>query len=57
MKRILTFILIAIGIFTIGFFSGRHNTIINAKLHSITDTTYTIDFNGSIHSYIGGTTQ
>ena len=56
MKRIIAIILIAISIFTIGFFSCRHYTIIGAKLNSINtdEDTYTIEFNGSIHYYTGG---
>ena len=55
MKRIIALILVAISIFAIGFFYGRHYTIIGAKLNNINtdESTYTIDFNGSIHSYTG----
>lgn len=55
MKRIITLVIVAISIFAIGFFSGRHYTIIGAKLNSINtdESTYTIDFNGSIHYYTG----
>lgn len=55
MKRIIALILVAISIFAIGFFYGRHYTIIGAKLNSINtdEGTYTIDFNGSIHYYTG----
>lgn len=55
MKRIIALVIVAISIFAIGFFSGRHYTIIGAKLNSINtdESTYTIDFNGSIHYYTG----
>ena len=55
MKRIIALVIVVISIFAIGFFSGRHYTIIGSKLNSINtdEDTYTIDFNGSIHSYTG----
>lgn len=54
MKRTIAFILIAISLFATGFFFGRYNAIHSAMLYDITDTTYDIDFGGSIHTYERG---
>lgn len=51
MKRTIALILIAI---SFGFFFGRYNAIHSAMLYDITDTTYDIDFGGSIHTYERG---